>query len=632
MIGMNARACLGLALFNFVTLVWATGEPPAVKPEQDAAERAATVQWLAAHARPLRTAEPTGDHGDLDFLHDWIGRARIVSLGEATHGTREFFQLKHRIFRHLVEKEGFTAFAFEAALPEAMDIDHYVQTGEGDPRGALAGLYFWTWDTEEVLDLIRWMRAYNADPKHARKIHFYGFDIQSMTRPPKVAIAYLEKVDPALAARFRVEVADLLNPFLVLDMSSWSEEHNKGLLRSALAIAQAIRDGKEKYTAISGADAWEMADRHAQVFRQYAGTYLAHDETVTPGGRDGAMAENVDWILAREGKDARIVLWAHNYHIATLCQPARTMGCNLREHHDRNDMFILGFAFNQGGFQSRSGSGPGAGNLSVFDLPPAAPDSFDGTLAQAGPKLFAFNLRELPAAGPVAEWMARAHPMRDIGAVYDTAEPARFLTPVIAPRTYDALLFVDATTAARPTSPTVVPPVVMAAPVNLDFEQGCVAGAVPQGWTVDKKAADFGFSMAVTDHGAAAGRCALAIRRKDGVRYGEVAKGLSQSVEAGAYRDRTLLIKARTLQKLSADGSGYFWVRARTAVDPKSLTASTVTASSVVTLLPTDTGRGQWHEQTLTLKVPKDADNLLFGYSLVGGGEIQLDEVRISAP
>lgn len=321
--------------------------PPIDTSEHDVADRAATVQWLAAHAKPLRTVEPTGDHSDLDFLHDWIGKARIVALGEATHGTREFFQLKHRIFRHLVEREGFTAIAFEAGLPEAMDIDRYIQTGEGDPRSLLAQLY-WTWNTQEVLDLIKWMRTYNADSRHARKIHFYGFDPRGV-----------------------------------------------------------------------------------------------------PDARDREMAQNADLTLAGEGKDGRIVLWAHNYHVGVSCEPVKTMGCFLRSRHDRNDLFILGFAFNRGGFQARAAPFPADGALKTFDVAPAPPDSLDGTLAQTGIKLFAINLREIPADGPVAAWMARPHLTRNLGALYDTSAPEQFFLPLTPPGVYDALLFVETTTAAR---------------------------------------------------------------------------------------------------------------------------------------------------------------------------------------
>jgi len=119
---------------------------------------------------------------DLEPLRAIVSSARIVALGEATHGTREFFQLKHRLLEFLVRELGFTAFALEANWPEAQAVDDYVRHGRGDPAAALAGLRFWTWNTEEVLALIEWLRAYNAGG--GRPVSFTGFDAQFSSALP----------------------------------------------------------------------------------------------------------------------------------------------------------------------------------------------------------------------------------------------------------------------------------------------------------------------------------------------------------------------------------------------------------------------------------------------------------------
>ena len=149
--------------------------------ERLAAEKAQTEEvkkWLANNAIRLKGVEAGQGFEDMQPLKKVIGEARLVALGEATHGTREFFQLKHRMLEFLVTEMGFTVFGIEATMPEAFDVNEFVLNGKGDPAGALAGLYFWTWDTEEVLDMIRWMRNYNADPHHEKKVKFYGFDAQ----------------------------------------------------------------------------------------------------------------------------------------------------------------------------------------------------------------------------------------------------------------------------------------------------------------------------------------------------------------------------------------------------------------------------------------------------------------------
>ena len=116
------------------------------------------VDWIRDRAIPLTTVQAGSGFADLQPLKNLVGDSRIVSLGEATHGTREFFQIKHRILEFLATEMCFNLFAIEANMPEAYRVNDYVLTGAGDPKQLLAGLKEWPWNTEEVLDMIRWMR------------------------------------------------------------------------------------------------------------------------------------------------------------------------------------------------------------------------------------------------------------------------------------------------------------------------------------------------------------------------------------------------------------------------------------------------------------------------------------------
>ncbi len=137
------------------------------------------VDWIRGSAIPLSTPEAGRGFSDLQPLKAVIGDARIVALGEATHGSREFFQLKHRLLEFLATEMGFTVFSIEANLPEAYRLNDYVLEGTGDPAQLLRGMYFWTWDTEEVLAMIRWMREFNQSGKG--RVQFTGFDMQTPT-------------------------------------------------------------------------------------------------------------------------------------------------------------------------------------------------------------------------------------------------------------------------------------------------------------------------------------------------------------------------------------------------------------------------------------------------------------------
>ena len=157
------------------------------------------VSWLEDHAIPLDACVAESGFEDLAPLAAMIGDAQIVGLGESTHGTREHFQMKHRLVEYLVEELGFSWFAIEASTPEAHRLDAYVLGGDGDPEELIRGMYFWTWTTKEVLAMVEWMRAYNAQSDH--KIHFTGFDMQYNDVAIGEVVRFLREVESPLAER-----------------------------------------------------------------------------------------------------------------------------------------------------------------------------------------------------------------------------------------------------------------------------------------------------------------------------------------------------------------------------------------------------------------------------------------------
>jgi len=171
-----------LFLLAMFSIGWMADDPP-------------EVAWIKSHAVKLQTAEAGHGFADMQPLKKVIGNARIVSLGEATHGTREFFQLKHRMLEFLATEMGFTIFSIEANMPEAYRLNDFVLSGSGDPAQLLRGMYFWTWDTQEVLEMILWMREMNKSGK--ARLEFTGFDMQT----PDVALGivrnFVAKNDPS---------------------------------------------------------------------------------------------------------------------------------------------------------------------------------------------------------------------------------------------------------------------------------------------------------------------------------------------------------------------------------------------------------------------------------------------------
>lgn len=157
------------------------------------------VAWLKEHAIPLKTVQAGSGFDDLQPLHKLIGDARIVALGECTHGTREVFQMKHRLVEFLAAEMGFTVFSIEANMPESYAVSDYAVRGQGNPRELLAGMYFWTWNTQEVLDMIEWMHTFNA--AGLGRIAFTGFDMQTPDVAIRIVTEFLKHADAAYASQ-----------------------------------------------------------------------------------------------------------------------------------------------------------------------------------------------------------------------------------------------------------------------------------------------------------------------------------------------------------------------------------------------------------------------------------------------
>jgi erythromycin esterase len=397
------------------------------------------VSWLSGHLSPLRTTRAGNGFDDLRPLAAVVGTARIVALGEATHGTREFFELKHRVLEYLVAELGFSVFAIEANWPESLAVDDYVLHGTGDPAKALAGIYFWTWNTEEVLDMIRWMRAYNADPAHPRKVRFLGFDMQIGRVASPVVAAYLAKVDP----EYGKEMASALQVMRELKPRSPEAAAAKA---AATALVARFDARKEDYVGRSNAEEWERMRQHAVILMQAAELAVQN----APGYRDRAMADNVGWLLAHEPPGTRMMLWAHNGHINYAAGPGSTpMGESLRQKFGP-DYRSIGFLFDQGSFQAIDFTGKGRG-LREFSLGPSPESHLAAAFHRTQVPLALLDLRSRPAGGPIAAWLSSPHPMRELGAVF--SDEAGCTAPVVITDRFDALLFVDRTTRARPNPP-----------------------------------------------------------------------------------------------------------------------------------------------------------------------------------
>jgi erythromycin esterase len=406
---------------------------------------APVVDWIRDNAIPLLSVRAEHGFADMKPLRKLIGKARIVGLGEATHGTREFFQMKHRMLEFLVSEMGFTVFAIEATWPESEAVNEYVLTGKGDPATALAGMHFMVWNTEEVLELIEWMRRWNADPRHKRKVKFYGFDMQMSSVALARLLEFLEKVDAELADATRQRLGVLAEKNRKISREAIVE--NADAMKESLAeLRRRLERGRRIYARKAGKRSSLKARQALRILEQFVEMTTA----ANPGAlRDSSMAENLRWIADVAEPGAKIVAWAHNGHIATTARDGVTvmMGHHLEQALGAGYLRI-GFAFHRGSFQAIAMNGDRRG-LVEHTIGPAPPGSIGDTFQRAGWPLFVLDLRRLPRAGVVADWFAAGQIARATGIAFSSEEAMRGL--VVLPDRFEALIFVESTTRARPT-------------------------------------------------------------------------------------------------------------------------------------------------------------------------------------
>lgn len=279
----------------------------------------AQISWLTERASPFASYQPLEGverrvPDDFPFFKEAVGDSKIIALGESTHGTSEFFALKHRLLQYAVEELGFRAFAIEDHLVVGQNINEYITTGAGTLREAMAGA-FNVWSVQEVGALIEWMRAYNeAHPED--RLTFIGFDIQNVGLSIKRLAAFLEKQDADWYSANAAELNFLQErgeqAFMIRDTvlkMEWIERSEK------LYQAIAAKRGHYLSMAKSKEDSLriEYGVQYANLVKQYFRMSYKNDEALY---RDVAMSNNVAWYLERIDPGAKMVIWAHDVHIS----------------------------------------------------------------------------------------------------------------------------------------------------------------------------------------------------------------------------------------------------------------------------------------------------------------------------
>lgn len=426
----------GTAWFDGLTFT-IDGVPYKDAPAPNTAEPTAEqLNWLAQAANPFYSPNPAGDLGDLWPVGDMVGDAHIVGLGEGTHGTSEFFQMKHRLLEYLAQNKGFTIFAMEANMPEAELINQYVLTGQGNPATILPRLEGWPWDTQEVLDMIEWIRQYNA-AGHG-PIVFAGFDMQSWQTAIPAVQTFVSKAEPDYLGTVQDVYAQAARIYSG-SAAAKAAETAQQVVDAAHAIWQHLSDSRSQYVdaGVSAYDVdWAIQDAAIVEQATQIGIYATRSQAESVQYRDRMMAANLEWIL-NQHPSARAVLWAHDGHVA---KSPGWMGGYIAANHGA-DYVVFGQIFHQGSYNAQT-----VGTTPVSIQASPATTSFPGTVEyvfhSTGMPWFILDLRKATPGDPGSGWLLGTVQYRTIGAA---VADGFFISNRLA-QDYDALIFFDQST------------------------------------------------------------------------------------------------------------------------------------------------------------------------------------------
>jgi erythromycin esterase len=416
------------------------------------------LAWLRTTAAPLASDDPNATLADLAPLQEVLQDTCVVGLGESTHGTREFFRMRHRVLEFLIEELGFNTLALEASYSAVDLLNAYVSGATGDVRSLLADLHL-MWNIEEFVATIEWIRSYN-ERSRGRKVRLHGLDIFP-TRPGREWLTpYIERAFPhrseAMAETFReLEEAE---------SGGWLTAHNYARLAAYEELDELLGEvGHDMPDA-------EEATRQLRVLKQWEAALILQWVTVrlkdslpqlvpalTPFGvlaRTRYLAQNLDSILERD-PGAKVAVWAHNLHVAKRYEDPEfgalpTMGHYLQERWGPA-YYSLGLEMGAGAYRAREWLSERAafGSLVTPEVPRPPNGSLAWYLAPVEHAQYFVDFRSSRTIPAVADWLDRPLQMYSMGAAY--MDPPLLYTQMTPGLGFDGLIFVHDTT---PTTPT----------------------------------------------------------------------------------------------------------------------------------------------------------------------------------
>jgi protein-L-isoaspartate(D-aspartate) O-methyltransferase len=447
-----------LADVRFVPLIghegWGDTEPKRSGPA--ARRKSVPARTLAQTFAGACESFNAIETADLAPLLARIGDAKVVLLGEATHGTSEFYRMRDRITRELIIKKGFRFVAIEGDWPDAARVDHYVRHREYPPSEwtAFARFPVWMWRNNEVRTFVDWLRAHNAPLKAASRVAFHGLDLYSLYDSIQAVLKYLDEVDPATAKVAR-ERYGCLTPWQS-DPATYGHAALTGTYptcESDVAVVltellhqrreYADRDGERFLDAVQNARLIANAERYYRIM--YYGSRASWNL------RDSHMFETFKMLLAFHGAGSKAVVWAHTSHIGN----AAATEMSSRGEHNLGQLcrkefgqsaYAIGFGTNGGTVAAASSwDGP----MEIKTVLPAIQGSYESICHESGTPSFLLDLHQ-PEVN-VAAGLREPRLERAIGVIYrPQTEVASHYFQAVLPEQFDEYVWFDQTKAIAP--------------------------------------------------------------------------------------------------------------------------------------------------------------------------------------
>ncbi len=441
-----------LADVRFVPLVGAEGWDAA-------AQRAAKPMDGPLAAAISKSSEKftSIEAAHLQPLLERIGDARVVLLGEASHGTSEFYRMRARITRALIEKKGFSFVAIEGDWPDAARIDNYVRHRKvpASEWTAFARFPMWMWRNREVREFVDWLREHNAHAKPGARVAFHGLDLYSLYNSIQVILDYLESVDPKTAELARERYGCLTpwqaDPAVYGQATLTGQYHTcerqvtsmlTDLLRKRGAYSE--HDGERFLDAVQNARLVANAERYYRIM--YYGSRASWNL------RDTHMFETLKNLMSHHGPRSKAIVWAHNSHVGD------SAATEMSARDEYNIGHLCREEFGNGcysiGFGTHSGTVAAASNwdepMEIKDVRASLAGSYERLCHETGDPHFLLPLRGLSPSSPIAGLM-RPKLERAIGVIYrpETELQSHYFEAIL-PRQFDEYIWFDQTQAVTP--------------------------------------------------------------------------------------------------------------------------------------------------------------------------------------